>query len=169
LVSNHSSPHSLFHHYLHEHICHHERWIAFQDVLTKHHIVAKRLHIPGEQPTAGAKQIALFLNENPEIDVVFTLGPPGAQAVLEAASLVQRETKHLTFDVAPLQIEAIRSGRIMATVDSQQYLQGYLSVEWMLLYIRHGFTLSCDLYTGPVIVDQHNVEAAAEGVKSGFR
>jgi simple sugar transport system substrate-binding protein len=57
----------------------------------------------------------------------------------------------------------------MATVDSQQYLQGYLSVEWMWLYISHGFTFSCDLYTGPVIVDQQNVEAAAEGAKSGFR
>jgi ABC-type sugar transport system substrate-binding protein len=65
--------------------------------------------------------------------------------------------------------EAIRNGRILATIDSQQYLQGYLSVEWMWLYLNCGFTLSKDIYTGPVIVDSSNVKSAAEGVARGFR
>ena len=77
--------------------------------------------------------------------------------------------KHLTFDVAALQLDGIRSGRILATIDSQQYLQGYLSVEWMWLHLTKGFVPASDIHTGPAIVDRSNLEEAAAGVRAGYR
>jgi simple sugar transport system substrate-binding protein len=158
-------------HYLYEHVCHNNRWIGFQNVFTDRKICVTRLRVPGEELRGSARKVASFLEENPDVDAILTLGPPGAQAVLEAASLSRPATfpKHLTFDVAPLQIEGIRTGQIIATIDSQQYLQGYLSVEWMWLHKTYGFVLPSDIYTGPTIVDQKNVEIAAEGVNRGFR
>jgi hypothetical protein len=39
----------------------------------------------------------------------------------------------------------------------------------MWLYINYGFVLPDDIYTGPLIVDEKNVEIAAQGVARGFR
>lgn len=158
-------------HYLHDHICHNDRWIGFRSILEQTNTDVQRLRIPGEDLSTSAQKIAAFVNEHPEVNAILTLGPPGAEAVLQAADLVRQAAfpRHLTFDVAPLQLEAIRTGKILATIDSQQYLQGYLSVEWMWLYLNCGFTLSKDIYTGPVIVDSSNLESAADGVARGFR
>ena len=111
------------------------------------------------------------MTSHPDTSAVLTLGPPGAQAVLDAEKLVTpgRTWKHLTFDVAPLQVDGIRSGRIMATIDSQQYLQGYLSVMHMWLHKTQGFTMAADIYTGPAIVDASNVDEAEAGVGRGVR
>ncbi|MBV9877291.1 MAG: sugar ABC transporter substrate-binding protein [Verrucomicrobia bacterium] len=158
-------------HYLHDHICHNDRWIGFRTILEQRNTDAQRLRIPGEDLSTSARKIVAFVKEHPEVNAILTLGPPGAEAVLQAAELVGHPEfpRHLTFDIAPLQLEAIRTGKILATIDSQQYLQGYLSVEWMWLYLNCGFTLSKDIYTGPVIVDPSNVESAADGVARGFR
>ncbi|TIU25379.1 MAG: sugar ABC transporter substrate-binding protein, partial [Mesorhizobium sp.] len=109
--------------------------------------------------------------DSSEVDAVLTLGPPGAQAVIDARKLVPRERQwaHMTFDVAQPQIDGIRSGDIIATIDSQQYLQGYLSVQQMWLHVAQGFTMADDIYTGPAIVDASNVDAAEDGVRRGIR
>jgi simple sugar transport system substrate-binding protein len=158
-------------HYLHEHICHNDRWIGFRTILEQRSIDVQRLRIPGEDLSTSAQKIATFVNEHPQVNAILTLGPPGAEAVLRAADLRGQTEfpKHVTFDLAPRQLEAIREGTILATIDSQQYLQGYLSVEWMWLYLNCGFTLTKDIYTGPVMVDASNVESAADGVARGFR
>lgn len=158
-------------HYLHDHICHNARWTGFHNGLAQKNIRTQRLRMPGEDLSTSAKKIAAFIEGNSDVNAILTLGPPGAQAVLKAADLVRRPNfpKHMTFDLAPLQIEAIQTGQILAAIDSQQYLQGYLSVQWMWFYLNCGFTLSKDIYTGPVIVDAANVASAADGVARGFR
>jgi hypothetical protein len=83
--------------------------------------------------------------------------------------LMDAAARYEVFDVAPLQTKSIQTGRILATIDSQQSLQGYLSVLWMWLYLNCGFTSSRDIYTGPVIVDTTNVTMAADGTARGFR
>ena len=99
-----------------------------------------------------------------------TLGPPGAEAVLAATSRPGVPSPgHVTFDLAETQLASIRSRRILATLDSQQYLQGYLAVEWLWLHKMHGFTPAADIHTGPAIVDLSNVDRAAEGVRLGVR
>jgi simple sugar transport system substrate-binding protein len=158
-------------HYLHEHICHSERWFGFRRALDSAGGRADRLRVPGGDPAGCARAVSDWMQSNPTVDTILTLGPPGAQAVLDAEGLAprQRSWKHLTFDVAQLQIDGIRSGRIVATIDSQQYLQGYLAVEQMWLHKVQGFTLAGDILTGPAIVDLSNIDAAEEGVKRGIR
>lgn len=158
-------------HYLYEHVCHSDRWHGFKSAFEKAGVQAERLRVPGGQPEECAKAVADYMECNPDVDAVLTLGPPGAQAVLDAEALVApgRSWKHLTFDVAQLQIDGIRSGRIMATIDSQQYLQGFLSVQHMWMYKTQGFTLAADIYTGPAIVDLSNIDEAEDGVKAGTR
>jgi simple sugar transport system substrate-binding protein len=158
-------------HYLFDHICHNDRWFGFERAVTAAGVRAERLRVQGDDPAGSAEAVAEHLAAHPEIDAVLTLGPPGARAVLDAGERLGtgRIPHHLTYDVAPLQIEGIRSGRIMATIDSQQYLQGYLSVEAMWLHKAKGFTLASDIHTGPAIVDRANLDAAEAGVRLGYR
>lgn len=153
-------------HYLHEQVCHHDRWTGFKRAMDAAQISAERLRVPGEDPAASARAVAEYLRDHPECSAVLTLGPPGAQAVLDAGA---RHVAHMTFDVATLQIEGIRSDRIIATIDSQQYLQGYLSVEAMWLHVAQGLTIASDILTGPTIIDKAGIERAAEGVANGWR
>ena len=158
-------------HYLFEHVCHSERWTGFKRFLESTGIPAQRLRIPGGDAAASAAEVADFLRSHPDCDAVLTLGPPGAQAVLNARALLPatRTWQHLTFDVAKLQLDGIRSGAILATIDSQQYLQGYLAVAFMYLRVTSGFKIASDIYTGPSIVDGSSVEIAEQGVVLGIR
>lgn len=160
-------------HYLYEHICHNDRWKGFERAVREAGKPVERLRVPGGEPQVCAAKVADYLRAHPACNSVLTLGPPGAQAVLDGIDLLPAERrsliKHLTFDVAQLQIDGIRSGRIMATIDSQQYLQGYFGVEAMWLHVARGFTLASDIYTGPSIVDLSNLDFAEQGVKDGIR
>lgn len=158
-------------HYLYEHICHSDRFTGFKQAFDAAGLPVERLRVPGGDPNACTQAVAEYMRANPQVDAVLTLGPPGAQAVLDAGKVLgpKRAWNHITFDVAQLQIDGIRSGAIMATIDSQQYLQGYLSVQAMYMHVAQGFTLADDIYTGPTLVDASNIDAAEEGVKRGIR
>jgi simple sugar transport system substrate-binding protein len=158
-------------HYLYEHICHNDRWFGFKRAFEARGWRAERLRVPGQDMPSSIEAVASFMDENPDIDSILTLGPPGAEAAIGALDKVAkgRTWKHLTFDVAQLQIDSIRSGKVLATIDSQQYLQGYLSVQNMWLHVVLGFTMASDIFTGPTIVDMSNIDAAEEGVKRGIR
>jgi simple sugar transport system substrate-binding protein len=158
-------------HYMYEHICHNDRWHGFAEAFHERGRRVERLRVPGENEQECIDAIADFLAHDPDIDAVLTLGPPGAIAVLGAERRLADGGRrdHLTFDVSPLQIEGIRSGNIVATIDSQQFLQGYLSVASLWLHVVQGFTLTSDIFTGPTIVDAANVDAAEEGMRRGIR
>jgi simple sugar transport system substrate-binding protein len=158
-------------HYMFDHICHNDRWFGFKRAYDAAGVPAERLRVDGSDMPAATEAVAAYFDAHPETVGALTLGPPGAEMVLAAEARLPREKalKHLTFDVAALQLDGIRSGRILATIDSQQYLQGYLAVEWMWLHVTKGFTPASDIHTGPAIVDLSNLEEAASGVWAGFR
>ena len=164
------SPGLCVDHYLHDHICHNDRWTGFRRAYERAGVPVERLRVPGGDAASCAARVAAWLAEHREIGAVLTLGPPGAEAVLAATSRPGAPSPgHVTFDLAATQLDGIRSRRILATVDSQQYLQGYLAVEWLWLHRMHGFTPAADILTGPAIVDLSNVDRAAEGVRLGVR
>ncbi|WP_080867526.1 sugar ABC transporter substrate-binding protein [Agrobacterium tumefaciens] len=158
-------------HYLYDHICHSDRYRGFANAFEAARLPVDRLRVPGGDPEACARAVADYLRQNPQVDAVLTLGPPGAEAVLAARKILgdDRRWDHITFDVAQPQIDGLRSGEIMATIDCQQYLQGFLSVQSMWMHVAQGFTMADDIYTGPIVVDLSNVDAAEEGVRQGIR
>ena len=111
-------------HYMHEHICHNDRWHGFAEACREHGHPVERLRVPGEDIERSADAIADFLAHHPDVDAILTLGPPGAIAVPAAEEKLAGEgrRRHLTFDVSPLQIDGIRSGRIVATGSLRNFL-----------------------------------------------
>ena len=112
-----------------------------------------------------------YLTKHPDTDAVFTLGPLGAEPALQLfdEKNLYSKVKLGAVDLSDRIIKAIRSGKIVFTVEQQQYLQGYLPVGLLVLYNKYGLIPHDDILTGPAIVDKSNVEIVADMVSKKYR
>jgi simple sugar transport system substrate-binding protein len=158
-------------HYLVDNACHNARCSGFSGALRAAGATVEKLRVPGDDPAAAAAAIVGQVEASPDLECVCTLGPPGCEAAIAALEATDRlaSVRHASFDLAPAQLDAIAAGRLEFTVDSQQYLQGYLGVASLALFVRDGLRPAGDVLTGPVIVDRENIESARAGVEAGTR
>jgi simple sugar transport system substrate-binding protein len=158
-----------FDHYLVNQSCHADRFTGLREIITADGGSCRRIAIPGDRPDAATEQIRAVLDENPAVDAIVTLGPPGAHAVLRAGEGRRHTPPHVTFDFSKEQLAALRDRRLLAIVDSQQYLQGFIGVQLLCLYLRYGLLPASDILTGPALVDAGNVAAAERAFQTGAR
>ena len=123
-----------------------------------------------QDPTRALTILRSFLTANPDTKAIFTLGPLGA---IPAIRLVREENLKgkvllASFDLDPTVVQAIKEGLVDATVDQQQYLQGFMAVVQLYLYARFGLQ-PVDYDTGRGLVDASNVDLVEELVKAGYR
>jgi simple sugar transport system substrate-binding protein len=59
------------------------------------------------------------------------------------------------FDAAPGTLEGIKSDYLIASIDQQQYLQGYFAVYTLYLYNKYGLTPNID--TGGYLITKDTV------------
>ena len=59
------------------------------------------------------------------------------------------------FDAAPGTVEGLKSGYVLASIDQQQYLQGYFAVVVLFLYNKYGLTPNID--TGGYLITKDNL------------
>jgi simple sugar transport system substrate-binding protein len=124
-------------------------------------------------PNASENYQALeaYLTRNPDTDAVFTLGPLGAHPtlkVLEDQGL-EDTVKVGGVDLSDTMIAAIKEGKMVFTVEQQQYLQGYLPINLLILYNKYGLIPHDDILTGPAIVDINNVAIVEDMVAQKYR
>jgi simple sugar transport system substrate-binding protein len=106
-------------------------------------------------PTGTQNRIAAALTADPTIDTVFTLGPTGASPALAALEAEGKLGQILvaTFDLSPDVLEAVRDGNMLFAIDQQQYMQGYLPIVYLTLFIENLNTPGSFLIqTGPGFV-----------------
>lgn len=116
-------------------------------------------------------QISAKLSANKRIDAVLTLNPDIAMAAVNAVKTARSSAKVATFDLSAPVVGAIRAGTVLFAIDQQQYLQGYLPVVFLVLYIRNANTVGGGLpvMTGPGFVTKANVDRVAALAKAGTR
>jgi len=131
--------------------------------------VCRRINICGDSPDAAADAVRDSLRDDGAIDAIVTLGPPGARAVFRGTSGARSNIAHISFDFSAEQLSGLREGLLLAIIDSQQYLQGYLGLHTLALYLRFGLLPSSDILTGPAMVDAGNLEAAELAFQTGTR
>jgi simple sugar transport system substrate-binding protein len=120
-------------------------------------------------PSASAQQVIAFLQANPQINAIMTLNNAVAQGV-QAALPSGSSIKLATFDLNTWGIQAIKDGTLDFIVDQQQYLQGWLPIEFLYLYKAHyGATVGggTTVATGPLLVDKTNVSNVEAAAKAG--
>ena len=94
------------------------------------------------------------------VDYIVTLGAPIAIDALKAVDQASSKAKLITFDLNADVAQQIKSGGIAFSVDQQPYVQGYMAVTSLYLYLKNGNDIGGGkpVLTGPSIVDKNNID-----------
>lgn len=122
-----------------------------------------------EATTVEERQTA-YLIAHPE--TTFFMGAGGictdrVTSSLKAAGLEPGEVIAGGFDCAPGTVEGLKEGYITATIDQQQYLQGYFAVYTLYLYNKYGLTPNID--TGGYLIDSPEILGIIEELSGTYR
>jgi simple sugar transport system substrate-binding protein len=122
--------------------------------------------LPSVQQTIGAK-----LSQDKAITHVVTLGAPIAMAALQAQEGTGSTAKLITFDLNADAAKAIQDGKIEFSVDQQPYVQGYMAVTSLYLYLKNGNDIGGGkaVLTGPSFVDKSNIATILPYTKANTR
>jgi simple sugar transport system substrate-binding protein len=104
-------------------------------------------------------KVKATLQSDADIDGIVTLGASNAaEPALKALSeLGMLDRVRLgTFDLSPRILAAIRDGEAAFAIDQQQFLQGYLPIVHLALYLRYKLLPGANLATGPGFVTREN-------------
>ncbi len=143
---------------------------GIMDVLKPKGIPVEKIDITTD-PTKALVLMRAYLMKHPDTDAIFTLGPLGAHPAIqlvEEQGLVGK-VKIGAIDLTTKIIDAIKKGEVVFTIDQQQYLQGYLPVLFLKMYLDHGLIPQDKVLTGPFVVDKSNVDKVEKSVKEGYR
>ncbi len=123
------------------------------------------------EPEAQIATIAAILAADPSIDGVLGTGPNVAVRAIDAGEQAGVDLFIGGFDVSNDIIAALEAGDVDFTVDQQQYLQGYLPIVLMYLFVTNLNTAGGGLpiLTGPGFIDTANVAQVKALVNAGTR
>ncbi|HEX3589406.1 MAG TPA: substrate-binding domain-containing protein [Pseudonocardiaceae bacterium] len=120
-------------------------------------------------PQQAIGQVSAYLQGHPGINAVMTLNTAIGSALVAAKPA---HVKVATFDLdSNVQVALQANPPTMDfAVDQQQYLQGYLPIQFLYLYKKHegnsvggGTTVA----SGPLLVDSKNIQKVAAAIKAG--
>jgi simple sugar transport system substrate-binding protein len=145
---------------------------GFTDAMAEAGGTVEVLAVDLADPTGSANRIAAALTADESINAILTLGPGSALPALQALQDEQLLGKVLlaTFDLSPEVLEAIRDGNMLFAIDQQQYMQGYLPIVYLTLYLENLNTPGAILIpTGPGFVTQETAAQVIEYAARGTR
>jgi simple sugar transport system substrate-binding protein len=123
-------------------------------------------------PTEIRNAVQATLTRSQDINGILTLGPVGADPVLEAlrADGLIGEIEFATFDLSSNVLQALTDGEMSFAIDQQQYLQGYLPIVLLTLNAQYGLLPANDVVlTGPGFVTPDNAQQVIDLSRQGIR
>jgi simple sugar transport system substrate-binding protein len=129
------------------------------------------LYVNGIDRLTVRRAVLAKLQEDFSIDRILALGAPVALAALEAVGEANSFAKVATFDTNAAVVDAIKNGTVEWAVDQQPFLQGYLAVDSLWLYLTNRNVIGGGLptLTGPSFVDESNIDSVADLAEAGTR
>lgn len=121
----------------------------------------ENLQVNGRDLPSVTSTIAAKLQSDPSIDYVVALGANIAVAAIDSVKQSNSAAKVATFDLNPDAAKLIQDGSLLFAVDQQPYLQGYLAIDSLWLYLTNLNTIGGGnaVLTGPAFVDSENIGA----------
>jgi simple sugar transport system substrate-binding protein len=129
------------------------------------------LQVDGKNLAEAQNTIASKLQADKSIDGVLALNPAVAVAAVDAATKAGSSAKIATFDLNADVIDDISAGKVLFAVDQQQYLQGYLPIVMLNLYLDNANTIGGGkpVLTGPGFVTKENAAKVKDLTAKGTR
>lgn len=97
-----------------------------------------------------------YLGSHPNVKAIIGIGLPQVEMALKATQSLKRNIPIGGFDLSQTIIDAIKSGKVMATMDQQPYTQGFYSVMQLIHKLRYGLYPSDMRTGGNGLVDKSN-------------
>lgn len=131
----------------------------------------ERLYVEGTDMPSVQSSITAKLQQDPSISHVITLAAPIALTAVQAIDAAGTETELVTFDTNAELVGAIENGDVSWAIDQQPYMQGYLAIDALRLYLENGNVLGGgeNVLTGPAFIDESNIAEVAEYARRGTR
>ena len=131
----------------------------------------ENLNVNGTDMPSVESTITAKLQQDPTIDHVITLGAPIALSAVQSAKNAGSSAKVATFDTNAALVSAIKDGSVLWAIDQQPYLQGYLAVDSLWLYLNNKNIIGGGkpTLTGPSFIDKSNIDSVAELAEAGTR
>ncbi|WP_430787453.1 sugar ABC transporter substrate-binding protein [Actinoplanes sp. G11-F43] len=116
----------------------------------------ENIQVNGADDVAVTSTLQAKLAQDPTIDYVVALTAPVALDAIKAGGTA----KIVTFDLNRETAKAVQDGTVEFAVDQQPYLQGYLAVSSLYLYLKNGNDIGGGkpVLTGPSFVDKTNID-----------
>ena len=135
-----------------------------------------RLTIPltdFSNPTKMRNEIQIAFNKDKTIDGAFSIGLILSPPMLAARSTLGSRADSIklgSIDLGKPVLDALKAGKFEFGLDQQQFLQGYLPVEFIVQNIRYAFTPPrAFVPTGPSVVTPQNVGQISALISKGIR
>jgi simple sugar transport system substrate-binding protein len=149
-----------------------QRASGYIDTLKKAGIPVDKLDV-GPDPVKGAGILIDYLKANPTTQLVY----PGSTSHIEAfIALAEAEGIKVgkdivipCIDLSTKIMDYIEQGKVMFTLDQQQWLQAYLAVQFMYTHVKYAMAGPAEVGTGPAVVSKENVATVRALVAQGIR
>lgn len=118
-------------------------------------------------PQQAIGQVTSYLQSHPQINAVMTLNNAIAAALVNGHP---NNVKIATFDLSTDVENELKAGTLAFAVDQQQYLQGYLPIQFLYLFRKHeGQTVGggTTVASGPLLVDKGNIATVSSAIAAG--
>ena len=145
---------------------------GFTDAMTEAGATVEQLVVDLNNPTEAQQRVEAALTADAEVNGIMALGPTGAMPALQAISNSGKSgaVQIATFDLSPEVLTAIQDGSMLFAIDQQQYMQGYLPIVMLKLYVTNANTIANPiLMTGPGFVTAENVDQVIDLTADGTR
>lgn len=131
----------------------------------------ENLNVNGTDMPSVQSTITAKLQQDPAIDHIVTLGAPIALTATESAANAGSSAKIVTFDTNAALVDAIKGEKVGWAIDQQPFLQGYLAIDSLWLFLNNGNVIGGGqpTLTGPAFIDKSNIDAIADYAKNGTR
>lgn len=141
---------------------------GIQSVLSDNNIPHDWVEVPAGDPSGVISQLGSHRSSNPDVDLVFTLGPVAGEptiSYIEDEGL-QGEVYHAGVDISQDQATAIQEGYNLAQVVQQPALQGYLAAHYLTTNLQWGILTPEHTPTGPTFVHAENVDTVLTQIET---
>jgi len=131
----------------------------------------ENLNVNGTDMPSVQSTITAKLQQDPSVDYVVALGAPIALTAVESVNNAGSKARIATFDTNAALVDANQNGKVQWAVDQQPFLQGYLAIDSLWLYLNNRNVIGGgqSTLTGPAFIDESNIDAIAEYAKNGTR
>jgi simple sugar transport system substrate-binding protein len=131
----------------------------------------EQLNVNSKDMPSVEAAVTAKLQQDPSVDHIIALDASIALTTVQSKKTAGSTAVVDTFDTNAELVAAIKNGDIGWAIDQQPFLQGYLAIDSLWLYINNRNTIGggTPVLTGPAFIDKSNIDSIAKYAANGTR